>query len=280
MCKRHRKRARRCSTGSTGSRSCASPIAWGGDAAGDGSGRRRLILTYPHIGRFFVLAEGIRANFTGAFSVEEKVDGYNVRIFRHRGRLLTLGRGGWICPFTMDRLPDLGELDPVFDAHPDLILCCEVAGPNPYLRADPPRARDQLRLFVFDVMKVGGTSLEPVTVRDAILDQFDLPRVPVLGIYTPADVDAVADHVRALDAEGGEGIVMKSLTDRVRGKYVTPSINLRDMEADAELIPELPGEFFESRLVRIALGIDGHADRGGRAAPRSRPRARPARCPA
>lgn len=216
----------------------------------------RVVPTYPRIGRFFVLAEGIRTNFSGSFSVEEKIDGYNVRILRHRGRLLALGRGGGVCPFTMDRLPDLADLGPVFDAHPDLILCCEVAGPNPYLRADPPRARDRLRMFVFDVMQVAGGTVEPVPFRDAVLDRFDLPRVPVLGVFTAADTDAVAALVRTLDAEGGEGIVLKSLEDDLRAKYVTPSINLRDIEVDAELIPELPGEFFSSRLVRIALGLD------------------------
>ncbi len=216
----------------------------------------RVVPTYPHIGRVFVLKEGIAATFDGPFSVEEKIDGYNVRVVRHEGRLLPLARGGGVCPFTVDRLPDLGDLDPIFDEHPDVVLCCEVAGPNPYLLTDPPRARGELKLFVFDLMAMGAGDFLELAERDELISRYGLPKAPVLGVHGPDEADAVAEHVRRLDGEGGEGIVMKALTGPARAKYVTPSINLLDLELDAPLIPELPGEFFTSRLIRLALGLD------------------------
>ena len=41
-----------------------------------------------------------------------KVDGYNVRIVRLAGRLVPFTRGGFVCPFTDDRLADVSPHPP------------------------------------------------------------------------------------------------------------------------------------------------------------------------
>jgi len=69
-----------------------------------------VIWGYPHIGRIFMLEKGVAEQFKDPFWVEEKVDGYNVRIFRVGDEIIALSRGGYICPFTTDRVPDFINL--------------------------------------------------------------------------------------------------------------------------------------------------------------------------
>ena len=76
----------------------------------------RVIPSYPPIGRIFALENGLRRHFAGRFHAEEKLDGYNVRIACVGGRLLPFTRGGFVCPFTADRLSDLGRFAALFDS--------------------------------------------------------------------------------------------------------------------------------------------------------------------
>jgi len=70
-----------------------------------------ILWGYPHIGRIFQLSTGIREQFEGPFWVEEKVDGYNVRVFTHNGDVYALTRGGYVCAFTTDRVRDFVNLE-------------------------------------------------------------------------------------------------------------------------------------------------------------------------
>jgi len=59
-----------------------------------------LIPGYPRIMRVLHLKNGIKRYLKEQFYVEEKVDGYNVRIGILNGYPLAFTRGGFICPFT------------------------------------------------------------------------------------------------------------------------------------------------------------------------------------
>jgi len=167
------------------------------------------------VGRVFVLEEGARRNLPGPSAVEEKIDGYNVRILRaggRSGRLVAVVRSGYVCPFTTDRLPDLADLEPLFDEDPDLVLCAEVAGPeNPYLHGQVPRVREDVALFAFDLMHLDRSGVLPVAEADAILDRHRLPRVPRLGVLEPGDAAGLREAALRLDAQGSEGMVLKPL---------------------------------------------------------------------
>ena len=216
----------------------------------------RIVPGYPHIGRLLALGAGVRAHFGGPFVAEEKIDGYNVRIVCCEGEVLPLTRGGFVCPFTADRLADLADVGPFFAAHPDAVLCAEVAGPgNPYISARPPRARERLRLFVFDVMDPTRGSLLSPDERDEALAHSGLPRVPHLGRFGPNHVEPLVDVVRRLDAEGSEGVVLKAVDGSARFKYATPRINLEDIVGDAFLIPALEPGFFSGRMMRLAMSL-------------------------
>ncbi len=212
---------------------------------------------YPPIGRVLNLENGLRHHFEAPFHVEEKVDGYNVRIFRHQGELLALSRGGFICPFTTDRLPDL-MAPAVFDAEPDLIVCAEVAGPgNPYLEGSPPGIEDDVVLFVFDLMRFGRPGFVPAAERYALYERHRLPAVPAHGRFHPDRPAALREVLRELDTRGVEGVVLKEDSARQkRAKYVTPASVIQDIAAMADGLMELPPEYFTNRLLRLALILE------------------------
>jgi putative ATP-dependent DNA ligase len=88
-----------------------------------------IILGYPRIMRILHLANGITRYFKNKFYVEEKMDGYNVRIAVINRIPLAFTKGGFICPFTTDRIPDLIDLN-FFKEYPEHIICGEVVGPG------------------------------------------------------------------------------------------------------------------------------------------------------
>lgn len=221
--------------------------------------RERVVPAYPSVARIFALAAGIAGSFEGTFYAEEKIDGYNVRIFDAGGRPLAITRSGMACPFTNDRLPDLiapEALRALFADHPELILCAEVAGRgNPYMPTLVDRWGDDVQLFVFDLMRSGSQAFVPVLERDQLLRRYDIPQPPQLGPFELAELSRLGEEILRLDREGAEGVVLKPPAEGPRVKYVTPTINLTDIISDAALEMELPGEFFTHRIVRMVMAL-------------------------
>jgi putative ATP-dependent DNA ligase len=225
-----------------------------------------VIWSYPSIGRLLQLESGLRQQFDAPFWVEEKVDGYNVRVFKHGGDVLALTRRGYICPFTTDRLPDLLDLS-IFDQRPDIVLCTEVAGPeNPYNEAHPPYVTEDVRLFVFDMMRKNTPGFLPYEERTRLMQAYDLPGVTTYGRYRASDVAELKALLRTLDQEGKEGVVFKEDSERGRrAKYVTSQANLNDIRATAMGLLQLPPEYYTQRLLRLVLFLDEEGIEGTQA---------------
>ena len=68
--------------------------------------REGILFDFPRIARIMHLENGIRKAFAQPFYVEEKVDGYNIRVARIQGRVLAFSRGAYVCPFSTDRIAD------------------------------------------------------------------------------------------------------------------------------------------------------------------------------
>ena len=218
-----------------------------------------VIWGYPKIGRILWLDTGIAEYFEHAFWIEEKIDGYNVRVCRFGDDIVALTRRGYVCPFTTDRLPDLLDLR-VFARRPELVLCAEVAGPeNPYNEGSPAFIGEDVRLFVFDVMRRGQPGFVSHRDKTRLLERYDLPGVPQYGHFSAEHRERIRALVLKLDREGGEGIVMKedSRRDR-RVKYVTGSINVHDIRVSEGSIRQLPAEYFMHRILRLVLFLEEH----------------------
>lgn len=214
---------------------------------------------YPHIGRILILQSGITEQFSDPFWVEEKVDGYNVRVFRLGDRILALTRGGFICPFTTDRIPDLLDIA-LFESLPEIVVCGEMAGPdNPYLSGGTPVIDEDVALLVFDFMRINKTGFLAQHDKMLYIDTYNLPSVNIFGRYDKEALPEIRNIILQLNEEGREGVIFKddSAANR-RAKYVTGRSDISDISLTAQNLLELPPEYFTNRILRLTLFLKEH----------------------
>lgn len=208
-----------------------------------------VVTSYPKTMRILHLENGIKRYLKDRFYVEEKVDGYNVRVALINNKPLAFTRGGFVCPFTTDRISDLIDLN-FFNKYPECIICGEVVGPgSPYNTEVIPYIKEDVRFFVFDVIDEEGNFL-PTEEKYKILEEFSIEQVRHWGDFTEKDIETIKEIILELDRDQREGIVIKPAFIGKNLKYVTLSSCLRDLEATAHLITELPSGFFIQRVLR------------------------------
>ncbi|MGB9715404.1 MAG: RNA ligase [Thermodesulfovibrionales bacterium] len=208
-----------------------------------------VILGYPRIMRVLHLANGIKRYFKESFYIEEKVDGYNVRVAKVNGVPIALTRGGFICPFTTDRIVDLIDMD-FFDKYPGYVIGGEIVGPgNPYNTEFIPYIKEDVVFMCFDLFDEKRKILYPED-RYKILEEFNIKQVRRWGPFTPLDEEKIKEIVLELEREEREGIVIKPVASGKAIKYVTLSSCLRDLQATANLMTELPAGFYIQRILR------------------------------
>jgi len=208
-----------------------------------------LIPGYPRIMRVLHLENGIKRYFKERFYIEEKVDGYNIRITVINGKPFAFTRGGFICPFTTNRIQDLINLN-YFDKYPGYIINGEIVGPgSPYNTEIIPYISEDVIFFSFDLFDSRSRKIS-IEERYTIFEQFKIPQVRRWGPFSVSDVDRIKEVVLELDGEGREGIVIKPISNGKQIKYVTLSSCLRDLQATSDLITELPAGFYMQRILR------------------------------
>mgnify|MGYP001597710205 CR=1 FL=1 len=225
-----------------------------------------VVRDFPRMPRILHLASGIRKTMHGPYRIEEKVDGYNVRIVRVGGRAACFSRSGHVCPFATDRLRDVPSFDRFVHAHPDRVVCVEVAGPgSPYDSASPPWIASDIAMVAFDVARLDTGWIDPPDARKEILARSGVPLVRDLGVFGPDDVPAIRRLVDRIDAEGGEGIVLKTLDGRERVKYACLGSHLRDLRVSTRLLGGIQRAQLVNHLVAAGIALHEWKDGGGRA---------------
>lgn len=213
-----------------------------------------VVRGFPKIPRTLMLDPGVRRFFDGPFVVEEKLNGYNVRVARVDGDVLAFTRSGYVCPFTTRTVPDRLDLDPFFADNPELMLCGEMIGPeSPYTDHDYPTV-DSLDFRVFDVRhRESGTPLL-VDRRRRLCEEYGLPQAASFGVFTPGAAAAeIREVVEELGGENREGVVMKSLDGREQLKYTTSAANQGSL-AYAFAVPfDYGPDFLFPRVMREAF---------------------------
>ncbi|WP_276270538.1 RNA ligase [Haloarcula litorea] len=213
-----------------------------------------VVRGYPSMPRALVLATAVPERFDGPVAVEEKLNGYNVRVARIDGDLLAFTRSGYVCPYTTAKVESL--LDPAgfFDAHPGKMLCGELVGPeNPYTEHDYAEVAEA-GFYVFDVRDRETGDPVPVERRRDLCADYDLATVRQFGTYTPAAAVGVArEAIRDLDATGREGVVLKSVDGRRALKYTTSAIHRADLEHAFALPFDYGRDFLFTRVLREAF---------------------------
>ncbi len=211
----------------------------------------RVVHGYPSIQRILLL-KAIPRHFIDTVVVEEKLDGYNVRVVLFADQILAITRGGYICPYTTARIRSLYEefLRKLFRKYgEDLVVCGEVIGTeNPYVQHYYPEA-PTFDYFVFDIMR--DKYFLPVEERNEIIDDVGLKRVRRLGIVDKNDLETIKNIIHKLEREEREGIVIKDPKHRVKAlKYTTSYTHFHDLELGMKYPFDEGRGFLFSRILR------------------------------
>ena len=209
---------------------------------------------YPHVGRILTLKQGLVQHFSESFSAEEKIDGYNVRIFLMDEVPVAMTRGGYICPFTTDRLKDLIDTR-IFSKYPDLVIYGEVAGPeNPYNSESPPFIKEDIQFFIFDLSYKNDPSFFSTEDKYRFLNQEGLPSVRAFGTFSPEKIKDLKEILLELNQNGHEGIVLKENSKRNhRAKFVTAVSSINDIKVTSLFFEDLSPDYFSNRIAQIGL---------------------------
>lgn len=212
-----------------------------------------VVRGYPKVPRTLTLSEGVRRHFDGPLIVEEKLNGYNVRIARIEGRTLAFTRSGIVCPYT-SWLADKSGFEGFFKDHPERMLCMEAIGPeNPYTAHDYPGV-DSIALRAFDVRH--RETGEPLSVRERreLCEEYGIDQTSLFGTHDPKEaVRELPAIIEALDEEDREGVVMKSLDGSEQLKYTTSATHRSDLAFAFSLPFDYGREFLFRRLIREAF---------------------------
>ncbi|WP_436929537.1 RNA ligase [Halosimplex halobium] len=222
-----------------------------------------VVRGFPSIPRVLVLDPGIPEFFDGPVTVEEKLNGYNVRVADVRADEwgagdrddpvgpLAFTRSGHVCRYTTEVVREGCDLDAFFADHPDLVVCGELVGPeNPYTAHDYDGV-DSVAFRAFDLRDRETGDPIPVDERRALCERYGFEQVRSFGTYEPdRAVDAVADAIDELDERGREGVVLASADGADRLKYTTSAIHRSDLEHAFALPFDYGRDFVFSRVIR------------------------------
>jgi putative ATP-dependent DNA ligase len=213
---------------------------------------------YPKIPRALMLESAVPEQFDGPLVVEEKLNGYNARVARLDGDIVAFTRSGIACPFSTHLVKSSLDLDSLFDARPNLVVCGEIIGPeNPYTAYDYPDV-ESAAFRAFDLRDRRTGDALPVDHRREVLDTYDVPQTRSFGTFGPDETDAIADIVAELDDQGREGIVMTSADGRTQLKYTTGESTESDLTHAFSLPFEYGRSFVFQRLLREAFRAVEH----------------------
>ncbi len=216
----------------------------------------KVIRGFPKISRTLMLYPALLKHFSSCMKVvvEEKMNGYNVRVALIGNKLVALTRGGFICPYTTEKVNYLLRPD-FFQDHPDLVLCGEMVGPDsPYV----PKTFyniESLDFFAFDVRKMNSGYPMSVMERRKLMDEYGIKSVRLFGEFEVGEVhEAITDIIKDFGNTLREGVVIKDpqmILPPV--KYTSSLSNCADLKYAFEFYNDFGRDFFFGRVCREAF---------------------------
>jgi putative ATP-dependent DNA ligase len=211
----------------------------------------RVIPGFPKIKRIFTLEKGLGKNMpANEIYIEEKIDGFNLRVLCVNGKLFAFSRGGFLDAFSTEKVRDM-KLELFFRKYPNYILCGEMIGNTPY--TFPAKGYD-VKLLVFDILDEEN-KLIPVEEKYALLKKFDISSVPFMGKFKTSDAKKIKQIALSINKDKKEGIVMKSPDRAHVVKYVVPNSDIEDVAHASHALFDMPAGFFHQRVLRSAIFI-------------------------
>jgi len=211
-----------------------------------------VIRGFPKIRRTLMLYPALEKHFQDEIAVEEKMNGYNVRIAQVDGHIVAFTRGGYICPYTSRKATEILDLDQFFQDHPKMVICGEMVGTlNPYVSHYYPEI-GKLGFRIFDLReKLTNTPLPIIAKRKLLLD-YGLEPVRLLGIFPIKEApEKIMEIVRELGVNDREGVVMKDPQMQLEPlKYTSSQAQDSELEYALSYPFDLAQAFLFSRIIR------------------------------
>ncbi len=213
-----------------------------------------VIRGFPKIRRALTLKPTLEKHFgKRKIALEEKMNGYNVRIVKIGENLYAVTRRGLICPYTTEKVREKIPED-FFDDYPGYMLCCEAVGEySPYVPSKVYGLKE-IEFFLFDVRE--SRTNKPVEIKEKmeIAERYGLNLAKILAEILPDEVDVVKKVIDELNEHGREGIVFKDLKMELDPiKYTTSSANCSDLRYAFSYFNEYARDFMLARIVREAF---------------------------
>jgi len=215
-----------------------------------------VVRGFPKISRTVMLYPALIKHFSSCkkVAVEEKMNGYNVRVALISDEIVAITRGGFICPYTTEKANCLVTRD-FFRDHPDLVLCGEMVGPDsPYV----PKTFyniGSLGFFVFDVRKKNSGNPLPVNERRRLMDEYGIKSVHLFGEFDVGKAHtAITEIIRSFGDTLREGVVIKDPEMKLPAvKYTSSLSNCQDLRYAFEFYNDFGRDFFFGRVCREAF---------------------------
>ena len=211
-----------------------------------------VIRGFPKIRRTLMLSPTLKNYFNDKVALEEKMNGYNVRIASIGDEIIALTRRGYVCPYTTKKALEIMNLIDFFKDNPDLVICGEMLGTeNPYVAHYYEEIGD-IGFRVFDIREK--VSNEPMSIKEKteLLEKYGLPVVRLIGIYKISEApSAIKKVIKEIGNAGREGIVIKDPSMEIPPLKYTSSEAHDDELRYAFTYPfDFGRDFFFSRVIR------------------------------
>ena len=211
-----------------------------------------IIRGFPKIRRTLMLNPSLKIHFNNKVAVEEKMNGYNVRIALVNNKITAFTRGGYVCPYTTKKAPEILNMTDFFRDHPDQVICGEMVGTeNPYV-THHYREIGKLGFNIFDIREKGSNKPMSVLDRVEILELYGLPNVKFFGII---DIDEAPERIFELVIKLGmddrEGVVIKDPKMEIDPlKYTSSQAHNGELQYAFTYPFDFGRAFFFSRVIR------------------------------
>jgi putative ATP-dependent DNA ligase len=212
-----------------------------------------MITGFPKIRRAMVLDPTVKKHFIGLekVAVEEKMNGYNVRIAAVRNDILAFTRSGYVCPYTTQKVKEKLSLK-FFEDFPELVLYAEMVGPdNPYISKDIYNV-ESVEFYVFDVREKNSGKPFSISKKREILKKYGFFQAKFFGkIALETAPEEIGKIIRKLGEKEREGVVIKDPEMILPPlKYTSSQSNCADLRHAFKFYNEAGRDYMLSRIVR------------------------------
>jgi putative ATP-dependent DNA ligase len=212
-----------------------------------------MITGFPKIRRAMVLDPTVKKHFIGLekVAVEEKMNGYNVRIAAVRDDILAFTRSGYVCPYTTQKAKEKLSLK-FFEDFPELVLYAEMVGPdNPYISKNIYNV-ESVEFYVFDVREKNSGEPFSISKKQEILNKYGFYQAKFFGkIALETAPEEIGKIIRKLGETEREGVVIKDPEMILSPlKYTSSQSNCADLRHAFKFYNETGRDYMLSRIVR------------------------------